>query len=129
MTLTIVYDREVDILRAMTGESDNEMTCAHLEDDVGVLVGLDDDGGTHVVSLEIMGASAYLPLGKRGYDPDADTLTLGEADVSHSTENGDIVTYWRETPDMDLIGVTLRRASTHMNGVSIADEAGNDRIR
>ena len=118
MALTIVYDREVDILRALTRESDNEVTCAHLEDDAGVLVGLDDDEGTHVVSLEIMGASAYLPLGNRGYDVRDDTLSVGDvSDAAHTTVNGDIVTHWREHSDesyMEPVGVSIRRVSEHL---------------
>ncbi len=114
MELTVVYDREVDVLRVLTGESDQEVSCADLEDDPGVLVGLVDDHDTHVVSLEVLGASAYLPLGKCGYDSDADSLTLGSVNhADHHSENGDILTYW--CGDMNPVGVTLRQASTHLN--------------
>ena len=123
MTLKIVYDREVDILRLLTEESEREVTCVHLEDDYGVLVGLDSDEGTHVVGLEVMGASAYLPLGQQGYDASADTLTLGDVPnaPAKTTENADIITYW-QTDNSGLlllvpIGVKIRRASEHLNGV------------
>ena len=66
-----------------------------------------------------MGAKAYLPLGKAGYDPENDTLTLGRTagDAEVIAENGDIVTYWHHLPGfsvMDPIGVTIRRASEHL---------------
>ncbi len=123
MGLTIVYDQDADVLRVMTHEADREVTCAHLEDDLGVLVGLDDDAGTHVVSVDVMGASAYLPLGTLGYDSASDTLTLGAgvSDATIVTDTGDIVTYWRSVPGDSVltpIGVAIRRASEHLVGVN-----------
>ena len=45
----------------------------------------------HIVSIEAWGASAWLPLGKRDYDPETDTLNIGVAgrDDVEVTENGD----------------------------------------
>lgn len=121
--LKATYSEEVDILRLKTAEWELSVTCSHLEDDLDVLVSLDSDEGTHVVGLELMAASVYLPLGKRGYDADADTLTLGDVPAAPAkiTENADIITYWKpdnyEGMSLTPVGVTLRRASEHLNGV------------
>ena len=118
--LTATYSAEVDILRLKTAEFEREVTCAHLEDDLDVLVSLDSDEGTCVVGLEVMAASVYLPLGKRGYDADADTLTMGDvpAAPAKTTENADIITYWQpdnyEDTSLAPVGVTLRRASEYL---------------
>ncbi len=120
MSLRLLYDKDVDVLRVVTGEEGE--TSSSLVDLLEVVVDLADDEGRHVVGLEVLGASSYLPLGRRGYDAETDTLTLGAtmSDPAHVTENGDLVTYWRELPPdpvMDPIGVTIRRASKHLNGV------------
>ena len=120
MNLRILYDKNVDVLRLLTGEKGE--TSSSLVDLPEVVVDLAQEEGHHVVGLEVLGAAAYLPLGKRGYNPGEDTLTLGETagDPTLVTENGDIVTYWRELPNdpvMDPIGVTIRRASEHLNGM------------
>ena len=86
-----------------------------------VVIDLADDDGRHIVGLMVMGASSYLPLGKRGYDADADTLTLGvaTADPANVTENDDVVTYWQLShyatdSCMEPVGVTIRQASKHL---------------
>ena len=117
------HDGDVDILRLKTTEWEHTVTCSHLEDDLDVLVCLGSDEGTHVVGLEVMAASFYLPLGKRGYDADADTLTLGDvpAAPAKTTENADIITYWQpdnyDCMSLTPVAVTIRRASEHLNGV------------
>ena len=70
--------------------------------------------------LEVIGVSAWLPLGKRGYSKETDTLTFG-SDAETATviaENGDLVAYWspdQYDPDYLLpIAVDLRNASTHL---------------
>ena len=118
------YSAETNILRLKTTEWGREETCAHLEDDLDVLLSLDDEAGTHVVGLDVMAGSAYLPLGKRGYDAEADTLTLGVVPDApeHTAENADIVTYWQpdrhEGRSLTPVGVTLRRAAWHLAEVA-----------
>ena len=132
MSLRLLYDKDVDVLRLFTGEEG--VTSSSLIGLEEVVVDLADDEGNQVVGLEVMGASKYLPLGRRGYDADADTLTLGVTanDPAHMTKNGDIVTYWQETPNepepfMDPIGVTLKRASKYLNTAgSVCPEVGTD---
>ena len=77
--------------------------------------------GYDIVTLEVLGGSAVLPLGKIAYDSEADTLTLGETtdDPGRIFENADFVGYWAVTPKfpgkrMDPIGVSLRRTSVHL---------------
>ena len=101
MSLEILYDTDVDALRLYTGEE--RTTSSSLVGLEEVILDLGDEDTRHVVGLEVLGASAYLPLGKRGYDPNSDTLTLGAVvgDPAGIMESGDLVTYWRETPDVD----------------------------
>ena len=76
---------------------------------------------SHVpVGLEVIGVSAWLPLGKRGYCKETDTLTFG-SDTETATviaENGDLIAYWspdQYDPDYLLpIAVDLRNASKHL---------------
>ncbi len=119
MSLQLLYDKDVDVLRLFTGE--DEETSSSLLDLLEVVVHLTDDESRHVVGLEVIGASSYLPLGRCGYDTKADTLTLGAtvSDPANITENADIVTYWQESPwepgaCIEPVGVTIRRASKHL---------------
>ena len=121
MNLKLVYDQEVDVLRLLTAEKGS--TSSSLLGLEEVVIDLATNEGHHVVAVEVMGASAYLPLGKRGYD--AQPLTLGTTvnDPRRITENGDIVTFWQtdeEEPGsfMDTIGVAVRNASIHLSAVS-----------
>ena len=90
------------------------------------LVGEDPQFPCAFSGIEVSGASAFLPLGKKGYDAATDTLTFGEStDVSKLiTENGDFVGYWVEDPhdpdDAIPIGVALRRASKYLSPLSAA---------
>ncbi len=119
MRLDKSYDPEVDALSLRTGEL--EATSTSLDDDPDVVLSLAHDG-SRVVGVEVLGASAYLPLGKRCYDMEADTLTFGVtlSDAAFTKEDGDLVTYWREfqgEPILYPVGVTLRRASTHLASI------------
>ena len=123
MDLKLVYDQEVDVLRLLTTEKGS--TSSSLLGLEEVVIDLATNEGHHVVAVEVMGASAYLPLGKHGYDAQTDTLTLGIAVCypDRITENGDIVTFWQtdeEEPSsfMDPIGVAVRNASIHLSAVS-----------
>ena len=123
MDLQLLYDQEVDALRLLTGEKG--ATSASLLDLPEVVLDLATEEGHHVVGIEVLGASAYLPLGKHGYDAQTNTLTLGIAvcDPDRITENGDIVTYWQTVEEepgsfMDPIGVAVRNASIHLSALS-----------
>ena len=117
MSLKTLYDDEVDVLHLSTGVTG--ATSASLYDFPDVIVDLADDEGRHVVAVEVIGASAYLPLGRHGYDREQDALTMGDvaSDPACVTVHGDIVTYWQEQADADPIGVTLRQASKHLDGL------------
>ena len=121
MNLKVMYDPVADVLRFLTGE--DEVTSATLIDAYEVVVSLATDEGHHIVGIDVMGASSYLPMGKSGYDPDNDTLTLGSTPAEAGvTENGDIVGYWMvDAVDsgsfMDPVGVVIRNASQHLGQI------------
>ena len=126
MDLKVLYDREVNALNIITDETEKEETCIPLRDEGSVVLGVAYGDLRHIVSIEALGASAWLPLGKRDYDAETDTLTIGLAsgDEVLVTENGDIVGYW--VPDeldpsefMDPIGVALRNASVHLGKMQV----------
>ena len=74
-----------------------------------------------------MGGSAYLPLGKKGYDAKTDTLMLGEkcANPDRITKNDDFVAYWQvdeRFPDegfLESIGVEIRNVSAHIANMEV----------
>ena len=90
-----------------------------LVDDVAVVVDLADECDVcPITGLEVMGASAYLPLGKRGYDGNADTLTFGDTvdQPGRVVENGDLVVHWGTDRygDIEAVGVVLKQASSYL---------------
>ena len=112
------YDVKANVL-SLTTEVPAK-TSASLLDDPGVVVALAESEGHDIVGLIVMGAAAYLPL-QRGYDPETDTLLLGEKTNSPEliTENGDFIGYWQVYEDepkgfMDPVGVLIRDASKHL---------------
>ncbi len=126
--MRIIYDHEVDVLRVITETPD--AVSASLLYDPGIAIDLATEEGHEIVGITVMGASAFIPLGSRGYDAQTDTLTMGRTtgDPDLITENGDLVAYWQvdeEDPEgfRDPIGVALRRASVHLAKVS-AELAG-----
>ena len=126
--MRVTYDREVDVLGILTDTP--EAMCASLLYDPGIAISLATEDGHDMVGLEILGASAFIPLGSRGYDAQTDTLTMGRTtgDPDLITKNGDLVAYWQvdqEDPDgfRDPIGVAIRQASVHLAKVS-AELAG-----
>lgn len=123
--MRVRYDPEVDALRITTDTSGVVSSSLWDPEYDSVAVDLATEDGCEIVGLDVMWASTYLPLGKRGYDPDADTLLMGRStcDPELITENGDMVGYWRVDeydPDgfRDPIGVAIRRASVHLAKVS-----------
>jgi uncharacterized protein YuzE len=116
--MRVIYDKEADVLRII-GEQPVADTASLLRGP-DAAVDTATFGGYDVIGLIVIGASAYLPLG-RGYDADRDILTIGETtdDPALVTENGDFVGYWEVCelgPDglRDPIGVALRDASKHL---------------
>ena len=121
--MRVRYDHKEDILRLITETPD--ATSASLLDDPGIAVELATEDGHEIVGVTVLGMSAYLPLGNRGYDAETDTLTMGRtaADPELITRNGDLVGYWQvDKCDADgfrdPIGVAIKRASVHLASVS-----------
>ena len=122
--MRVRYDPEVDALRVTTETP--EAVCESLWDPEhhDVVVDLAAEDGLDIVGLDVMWASIYLPLGKRGYDAKTDTLLMGRATTEPEliSENGDIIGYWerdKDEPDgcLNPIGVAINRASVHLGRV------------
>ncbi len=113
------YDAQVRVLQVLNGQTVEVSASLIRGPDAAVHLGTHD--GHDIVGFLVVGGSAFLPLGKRGYDPDTDTLTIGTAtdDPDLVTENGDFIGYW-EVDKLDAkgfrdsIGVALRNASVHL---------------
>ena len=120
--MRVIYDRQADVLRLLTDKKGQ--TSTPLVELVDVVLDLVADESDEVTALEIIGASAYLPLGRRGYDAATDTLTLGTVDnPKHVTRSENIVTYWQPDeyePETQLepAGIAIRQASEHLNGIT-----------
>ena len=121
--MRVRYDHEFDVLSIMTDTP--EAICASLLDGPHIAVSLATEDGHDVVGVEIMGASAYLPLGNSGYDAETDTLTMGRTadDPELVTRNCDLIGYWQvDECDADgfrdPIGVAIKRASVHLASAS-----------
>ena len=118
MKLKVHYDPECDAIGA-DYEQPHDGAC-EVEGLGWVVIDLLDWKSHVPVGLEVIGVSAWLPLGKRGYSKETDTLTFG-SDAETATviaENGDLVAYWspdQYDPDYLLpIAVDLRNASKHL---------------
>ena len=120
---------QVDLLYFSTGTPDVGGSDILTAPGVVVFVGTED--GHDVVGIEIIGGSAYLPLGlplgKRGYDAKTDTLMLGEKCEKSDliTKNDDFVAYWQVDeafPDegfLEPIGVEIRNVSAHIANMEV----------
>ena len=116
---------QVDLLYFSTGKPDVGGSDIFTAPGVVVFVGTED--GHDVVGIEIIGGSAYLPLGKKGYDAKTDTLMLGEkcANPDLITKNDDFVAYWQvdgKFPDegfLEPIGVEIRNVSAHIANMEV----------
>ena len=120
--LYVSYDREEDSLRITT--ENTGMDATSLDPQWWVVLDLAAEKGVcNVVGLEVLSASTYLPLGKRGYDHEADVLLLGTKDGATTIlENGDLVVYWKPDPEDSSpdectpVGVEVRSAKKWLMG-------------
>ena len=119
--MRVRYDQEVDALRITTGTPEAISESLWDAEHHDIVVDLATEDSCDIVGLDVMWASAYLPLGKKGYDPESDTLLMGRATSESEliTKNGDIIGYWQvdgDNPDRspNPIGATIKRASIHL---------------
>ena len=119
--MRVRYDHEVDTLRITTGTPEAISESLWDTEHHDIVVDLAAEDSCDIVGLDIMWASVYLPLGKKGYDPESDTLLMGResSEPELITKNGDIVGYWQmdgDNPDgvPNPIGVAIKRASVHL---------------
>ena len=119
------YDSEVDALRVTTDVGG--ATSAALLYNSDIVVDLATEDGYDIVGLGVLCASLYLPLGKKGYDAETDTLLMGDStsDPALITENDDFIGYWKVfegDPDgfRDPVGVAVKNASVHLAEVMAA---------
>lgn len=118
MSLIAHYDPEIDAISL----HHNQPTCGGYEvaANWSIIVHVPNEESREAAALEVIGIGAWLPLGKRGYCPETDTLTFGHSlkTATVIAENGDLVAYWR--PDhydpsyLTPIAVDLRNASKHL---------------
>lgn len=119
--MRVSYDQEVDALRITTGTPEAISESLWDAEHHDIVIDLASEDSCDIVGLDVMWASVYLPLGKKGYDPESDTLLMGRATSEPEliTKNGDIVGYWQmddDNPDgiPNPIGVAIKRASVHL---------------
>lgn len=119
------YDSEIDALRVATDRYG--VTSASLLYNSDIVVDLATEDGHDIVGLGVLCVSLYLPLGKKGYDADTDTLLMGYStpDPELITENGDFIGYWKVfegDPNRfrDPVGVAIKNASVHLAEVLAA---------
>ena len=124
MELRSHYDPDIDAVSWYYGQP----SCGGYEvaESWSIILHVPDDESHCAVELEVIGIGAWLPLGKRGYCAETDTLTIGR-DVETATvvaENGDLVAYWApdeyDPDDLSPIAVDLRNASKHLAPVMAA---------
>ena len=115
----IHYDSEVDALRVATDRYG--VTSASLLYNSDFVIDLATEDGHDIVGLGVLCASLYLPLDKKGYDADTDTLLMGgsTSDPALITENRDFIGY-RQVDEAETdgfrypIGVAIKRAGVHL---------------
>ena len=119
------YDGEVDALRVTTDVGG--ATSASLSYNSDIVVDLATEDGYDIVGLGVLCASLYLPLGKKGYDAETDTLLMGDStsDPALITENDDFIGYWKVFEGdlngfRDPVGVAVKNASAHLAEVMAA---------
>ena len=124
MKLKVHYDPDCDAIGANYGQPSG--ATREVEGLGWVMIDLPDEKSPEPIALEVIGISAWLPLGKRGYRNESDTLTFGDgvenADLIGS--NDDLTAYWRRdssaTGGLTVFAVDLRNASKNLAPVIAA---------
>ena len=127
--MKIRYDHATDALSITTEKSSVISESLWDPEYQGIVVDFAKEGSYDFVGIEVLGLSGYLPLGKRGYDPDSDTLLMGRTlapgvKPELIIENGDIAVYWQTVDDDDADGVphpvavAVKHASVHLAKVN-----------
>ena len=124
MSLKLHYDPESDAI----GLNYNRPSGAtHEIEGLGwVMIDLPDEESHDAIALEVIGISAWLPLGRRSYNLETDTLTFGDGTKTATIKapNGDLVVSWRRdssaTGGLTPFAVDLRNASKHLAPVIAA---------
>ena len=124
MNLIAHYDPEIDAVSLHYGQP----TCGGYEvtENWSIILHVPEDESRCAAELEVIAISAWLPLGKRGYCAETDTLTFGRGAETATivAENGDLIAYWRpdeyDPDDLVAIAVDLRNASKHLAPVIAA---------
>ena len=118
MNLIAHYDPEIDAISLHYGQPTRGGY--EVAENWSIILHVLEDKSRGAAELEVIGVSAWLPLGKRSYCRETDTLTFG-GNVEAATviaENGDLVAYWgpdQYDPDYLVpIAVDLRNASKHL---------------
>ena len=118
MNLKAHYDPDIDAISLYY----DQPTCGGYEvaEDWSIILHVPEDESRCAAELEVFTISAWLPLGKRDYCEETDTLTIGHGTETATVvaENGDLVAYWRpdeyDPDDLTPIAVDLRNASKHL---------------
>ena len=118
MKLKVHYDPDCDAIGANYGQPSG--ATYEVEGLGWVMIDLPDEESHEAIALEVIGISAWLPLGKRGYRDDTDTLPFGNGAENAAVigKNGDLVTYWRRDASaaggLTVFAVDLRNASKNL---------------
>ena len=118
MNLITHYDPEIDAVSLHYGQP----TCGGYEvaANCSIILHVPEDESHCAAELEVIGISAWLPLGRRGYCRETDTLNFGDGTENATVvaEYGDLIAYWR--PDeydpggLSPFAVDVRNASKHL---------------
>ena len=118
MNLIAHYDPEIDAISWHYGQPTGGGY--EVAENWSIIFHVPEDESRCAVELEVIGISAWLPLGKRAYCKETDTLTFGNGTETATViaENGDLIAYWRpdeyDPDDLTPIAVDLRNASKHL---------------
>ena len=121
MNLIAHYDPEIDAISWHYGQPTGGGY--EVAENWSIILHVPEDESRRAAELEVIGVTAWLPLGKRGYCKETDTLTFGgnAETATVIAENGDLVAYWgpdQYDPDyLAPIAVDLRNASKHLASV------------
>ena len=124
MKLKVHYDPDCDAIGANYGQPSG--ATREVEGPGWVMIDLPDEKSHEAIALEVIGISAWLPLGKRGYSKEKDTLTFGDYAEPPAVvgEYCDLIAYWRRDSSaaggLTPVSVDLRNASKHLASVIAA---------